>query len=393
MYFQLSESLKRKFIWELRRFWQYHPKYRDVVDHIQGKFSFEERPQYGIVVKNSGGSQLSMSADNYRGIVESYVYKALFKNHPGVAVEWVREDALAVQNNGGRFPSPPGVYYLDLTEDNVFYVDRLLEVTHEQVVLTDGRTGQLQHAPLDQSIRLYEMPSGFLLVEDTNYTVSDTGVITLNRELNKGQWLSADYRYPGETTGPHNLTPMYANNTVIPGVVIAFGRRNEKGDRVAIVVQDVRQPAAQEYGGRWNLSLDFDITARDVYAQQELYDQTVQFVWGVLKNRMSDQGVEIIDISLGGESEEIYDENGDDHFYNAAFSLTVETEWAIWMPLTRTLRQAAAWTHTRAGEVGNMTDEEVQGQVCDIKEIVEAVGLEQVVDPFFFIGNGFEVIK
>jgi len=73
LYFQLSEALKRKFVLELRQYWAYHPRHRDIVDHIQGKFSFEERPQSGIIVKNGGGSHVNMSADNYRGSVQTFV--------------------------------------------------------------------------------------------------------------------------------------------------------------------------------------------------------------------------------------------------------------------------------------------------------------------------------
>jgi len=56
MYFRLTEALKQRFIDELRRFWSYHPRYNgsaassdedcsavNLVDNIQGKFSFEEQ--------------------------------------------------------------------------------------------------------------------------------------------------------------------------------------------------------------------------------------------------------------------------------------------------------------------------------------------------------------
>ncbi len=393
MYFQLTEALKRRFIKELRRYWSYHPRFRDIVDNIQGKFAFTERPQLGIIVKNGGGSLVNMSADNFRGTVESYVLKAMVGNFPGVAVEWIREDSAAIRRNNGRFPSAPGVYYLVLTEDEEFMVHPLLDVSHEQVTLIDPTSAQLQRAPLADSVRLFEMPSGFLLTEGTNYTVSETGAITLVRPLSTSQWLVADYRFPGEVTGPHRIAPMHANNRAIPGVVIAFGTRSEKGDRVAIVVQDIRRPCALEYGGRWSLSLDFDVIARDVFDQQEILDKTVMYLWGIARNRLSSEGIEIMDLSLGGESEEVYDETGDDYFYNATFSLTVETEWAVWVPLAATIRQAAALTHARAGEIGNMTDDEVIGQVCDIKEMLEQIGLEQVTDPFFFVGEGYELIR
>ena len=120
MFYQLTESIKRRIILELRKFWQHHPKYPELVNNIQGKYSFEERPQYGIIVKISGGSRVDMSADNYRGVVKSYVYLTKVNNKPGFSLEWVREDSRAIQDNGGVFPSQAGVYYIDLIEDNEF---------------------------------------------------------------------------------------------------------------------------------------------------------------------------------------------------------------------------------------------------------------------------------
>ena len=54
-----------------------------------------------------------------------------------------------------------------------------------------------------------------------------------------------------------------------------------------------------EYGGRWDLTMDFDVVSRDVYAQQEIADQTIVYIWGVLRPYLSSEGLEITD-SLGG---------------------------------------------------------------------------------------------
>jgi len=167
MYFQLTGALKRRFIEELRRYWSYHPKYRDDLV-IQGKFSFKERPQHGIIVKTSGGNRVDFSADNYIGIIESYCLLTKVKNKPGLSCEWVREDSTAIQNNNGQFPSLPGFYYVDIVEENgsnVFYVDPLINIFHEPVTLTDSSTAQLATVPVAGSLRLYEMPSGFRLLE------------------------------------------------------------------------------------------------------------------------------------------------------------------------------------------------------------------------------------
>jgi hypothetical protein len=410
----LTEAVKRRFIEELRRYWSHHPKYRDdLVQNIQGKFSFKERPQHGIIVKTSSGNRVDLSADNYIGVIESYCLLTRVKNKPGFSVEWVREDSIAIQQNNGYFPSAPGIYYLDIVAaseadvsagvcstpgDLVFYVDPLVEVFHEPVTLVDDQHGQLVHPPA-RYLRLFEMPSGFRLVEGVNYTLdldagsNITGGITLTTALTGGRWLQADYRYQAESSGPYPIREMHANNVAIPGVVIAFGRRAEAGDQVAVMVHDIRRPAYMEYGGKWELSLDCDVMSRDVFAQQEIVDQTVVYLWGVLRSYLSHQGIEITDVTMGGESEEIYDENGDDYFYNANFTLTVQTDWSIHVPIDGWLRMAAPLTPQQHQEIAGMTDDELKGQDGNVKAL-EALGLQAVEDPFWSGRPGtFEMVK
>lgn len=406
--------MKRRFIEELRRYWSYHPKYRDdLVQNIQGKFSFKERPQHGIIIKTGSGNRVDLSADNYMGVIESYCLLTKVKNKPGLSVEWVREDAVAVQNNNGYFPSLPGIYYLDIVNatpedvsagacsrvgDLLFYVDPLIEVMHEPVTLIDETHAQLIHPPA-RWLRLYEMPSGFRLVEGTNFTLDRdpggnvTGGLTLMTPLTGGRWLQADYRYQAESRGPFPIYEMHANNTAIPGVVLAFGRRAEAGDQLAVMVHDIRRPAYFEYGGKWEMSLDCDVMSRDVHAQQEIVDQTVIYLWGVLRSHLSHQGIEITDVSMGGESEEVYDENGDDYFYNASFSITAQTDWSIHVPIDGWLRMAAPLTPAQHAEIAAMSDDELKGQDGSIK-MLEALGVEAVQDPFWSGRAGtFPMIK
>jgi hypothetical protein len=397
MYFQLTEALKRRFIEELRRYWSYHPKYRDdLVQNIQGKFSFKERPQHGIIIKTGSGNRVDLSADNYIGVVESYCLMTRVKNKPGLSVEWVREDSVAIQNNNGYFPSPPGLYYLDVQEEGgslVFYVDPLVEVFHEPVSMIDTTSGQLQQTPVTGSLRLYEQPSRFQLVEGVNYDLNATGGITLTNPLTGGRWLQADYRYPTPSTGPYPITEMHANNVAIPGVVIAFGRRAQAGDQVAIMVHDIRRPAYMEYGGKWELTLDCDVMSRDVHAQQEIVDQTVIYLWGVLRSHLSHKGIEITDVSMGGESEEVYDENGDDYFYNANFTITCQTDWSIHVPIDGWMRQAAPLTRAQAAQIAALSDDDLRGEDGNIKGL-EALGVEAVQDPFWSGRRGtFEMVK
>jgi len=385
MYFFLTEAIKRRFVLELRRYWMYHPKYRDIVDHIQMKYSFRERPQYGIVLKSSSANQVVLSADNFQGTVMSYIHLAKVENYPGLSVEWVREDARAIQNNGGVFPSSPGIYYIDLTSAAEFYVDPLLDATDESVTKVSDTSWQLQHSFLNGTLRLYEMPSSIPLEEGVNYTADpSTGDITLVQGLTGSRYLSADYRYPGTSTGPWAILENHSQNTAIPGVVLAFGRRMEAGDRLAVVVQDRRQPSALEYGGRWEINIDFDIIARDPYSQMELADQTVLYLFGVARNRLSTEGIEITNVSMGGESEEVYDENADDYYYNASISVTVQTDWSIQVPLTATIRRVTPQTSEQQAQVAAQTDDELADNTGQTSfHLAEGLGLQSLQDPFF----------
>lgn len=334
VYFYISEALKRKIIGELRDYWSNHPRYPDLVDNIQGKYAFTERPQYGIIVKVSSANKVQFSADNFIGTVQSYVTSATLPGYQGTSIEWVREDSLAIQANEGIFPSPPGIYYCEMTGDNQFHIDPLLDVADERVMMVSSTEGSLERVPYQDSLRLYELPSSRPLHHGTDYTVASDGqTIHLVVPLETGLSISADYRYPGVSTGPWDVKPQTGYNKPIPGVVMVFGRRYFKGDRFAVLVSRTREDAYHEYGGKWSMSVDLEVIARDVNAQMELADQTLMFLWATSRSRLIDQGIDIQDVSLGGETEEVYDENADDYFYNASISVSVETDWSLQVPL------------------------------------------------------------
>lgn len=342
---------------------------------------------------------MDLSADNYIGIVESYVYLTKFKDCPGLTLEWVREDARAIQDNGGVFPSPPGIYYIDMIEEEQFMVDRLLDRQREPVTMSDNQTGMLVYPPVAGTLRLFEMPAGFQLIEGQHYTLTPnsegnpSGEIQLSNPLTNGRFLSADYRYVGPTTGPHVMHPNFANNEVIPGVVLAFGNRNKKGDRQAVVVQAYRQPAALEYGGRWDISLDIEVMAQDIDAQEEIHDASVIYCWGILKSYLSSEGIEMTSLELGGESEEVRDSTGDDYSFQANFSMTLQTDWSIHVPLALYLRQVSPLTREKAIRLASLPDDRLHEVGSNIA-VIEAMGLEAMTDPFFIGRNStFEMIK
>lgn len=382
--------MKRRFISELRRYWSYQPRYRDLVDNIQGKFSFRgDRPQRSIVIKAGSASQEVLSADNFIGTVHSYIFLCKYRTAPGLSVEWVREDAGAIQRNGGMFPSPPGIYYIEVQTDPddpdgfIFFVDPLLDSRGEAVQMISPTVGQLAQVPYSGSLRLFEQPSQFLLSDPASYTLDETtGRINLVAPLLQGHYLVADYRYQGTSTGPHVARPNYANSTAIPGVVLAFGTRMQDKDALSVVVQPIRSISALEYGGRWDVSLDFEVSARDVEDQEAIADQSVIYIYGILRSYLPAEGMEITEVSLGGESEETYDDNADDYFYTSSFSLTVQTDWFVWVPIQGYIRDAIPLTLEQSKAIEGLSEEELQGMTGNIK-MLASIGLEVISDPFF----------
>lgn len=398
----MTEQIQRKFISELRKYWSYHPRYQDIVEHIQGKYSFRERPQYGIVLKNSAGNQTQLAADNFQGTVQSYVYLAHVENYPNLSIEWVRENAIAIQNNNGFFPSPPGVYFIDFCDENgvptdsEFFVDPLLDVTDETPIQINATQYQLQQGKfLANTLRVYRMPGNIRLYDGPNYTADpNTGEIELIDELDEGEFISADYRCPAESTGPWKVQEDYALVEPVPGAVLAFGRRITKGDRLAVVVQPTRTIAALEYGGRWDLTLDIDVIARDPLSQREILDQTSLYLWATARPRLSSQGIEILSVNMGGETEEVYDENADDWYYNGSLSLQLQTDWSIHVPLGIVIRGVepgggapivpgtAPLTPPYIQQIAGLTDEQIAQIQTNIKMLAN-LGLRAPWDPWY----------
>ena len=390
MYYFLTEQITRTFIEELRKYWSYHPKYQDIVDNIQGKYSFTERPQFGIILTNSSGNQVQLAADNFQGTVESYVSLAHVENYVGLSIEWVREDAVAIQNNDGHFPSLPGIYFIELCDeygqptDKSFMLDPLLFVRDETPQkVTDLQWQLLNGKYLAKTLDVFHMPGNILLHEGINYTADPaTGVIDLIIPLDEPEdFLSADYRYPAPTTGPWEIQENRALTQPLPGAVLAFGRRITPGDRLAVVIGEKRGITALEYGGRWDLSLDMTVVARDVLSQREILDQSALHLWANARPRLSTQGVEILGVSMGGETEEVYDENADDYFYNATFSLQLQVDWANWVPVDIAIRRVIPQSPDLAVQIAGLTDDEV-ASIKNNFVLLEQLGLRSASDPF-----------
>lgn len=331
MFHHLTLAVRDRMIKELQQYWQDHPRYTTLAQNIQGKYAFDERPQFGMIVKTGGASNTVLSPDNFIATVEGYVVLASVVGKKSVAIEWVREDSFVKPNKG--------VYHVKVSKaagDDPYKYDLNLDVYQYQkentLIFTDPTTIELLEDPVENSFRLVENPSGRLL-ESSEYTRNGT-TVTLTEAVPRGLGLRAQYTYKEpDAIGPISVWPDQVYREIIPGCLIAIGRWIEDGDEQVIIVEEDRQATYHEYGGRWDISVDIDLVTRDVHSQADIADRTVVWLWSELRPKLSNLGLEVSDVSLGGEGEEVYDDNADDYFYTASMSLSIQADWFMHFPL------------------------------------------------------------
>jgi hypothetical protein len=355
VYYYLVQSMKRRLLLELKDSFSKHPVYDKIVPFIENKFSFDQRPQFGIVCKNSNATKVSLAADNFIGPVMSHVMLA-YVGEPKYPIEWVVEDKPCIDKNNGVMPINPGLYYIEILEApeiaqgvGHFCVDPLIEVPNEAVLyaVTGTETSaQLEHPPLPGTLRLWEN-NRYRLTEGTDYFVNyEDGSITFAQNgqgplLAPGSYITAGYYFSVETIGPVPFTWNQANFTTLPGVIMAFGKRARAGDKVAVKVWPDRVHAANATGGRFDLTFDLEIISQDPHQMEEIVDLAVMYLWGVKRPILSFEGIEITEVGMGGEVEETYDEQAKLMYYMGSMNVTINTPWEIHHPVPLTLTKVA----------------------------------------------------
>ena len=350
MYYYLTGSLKRRLILELQDSFARHPVYDKIVPFIQNKYAFTERPRFGIVVKGSGANKVQLSADNFMGVVQSHVMLA-YVNQPTYPIEWVREDLARIEANKNVFPTLPGVYYVEIltvptnvSEEGTFAVDPLLTVTDEPLLrFTYGEhEAQLQQIPVQKTLRLWEN-NRILLLEGKDYDIDySNGKVLLKYSGSQNGNIIADYRYAAPSMGPIPFKWNTSDFSTLPGVVMAFGKRARVGDKVAVVTYQDRVDTANAYGGKNEVNFELDVITTDPNQMEEIADLVVMYLWGEKKPVLEFEGIEIVDLSIGGESEEAFDETAELFYYMASMSIQLRADWEIHIPLPLTVSRVTA---------------------------------------------------
>jgi hypothetical protein len=343
----LTNATKKRLIGELRSILYEHPRYRSDSNNVVNKFSFKERPQRGVIISGTSGDRVGLSANDYIGRLTSFVMLTPYQDFPGTTLEWVRENFPLLEQYSKRreiFPSPPGAYLVEIQSlpnltnntPGKFVVKPYITVNGEPLlILSDpaGNEAQITNIPIyEGALRLW-LNGRRPLLQDVDYSVDwENGTIVFLKDLPSDAVVEADYRYSLPERGPFDFNLEKTNVDAIPGAVIAFGDRAQDCDKMVVVVTDSRTEVAEVFGGKFEIHFDLTVFSRDAEDREKLSDYIIHRVldkklaWGY-------EGLELLDISPGGESEEIYNAEIDDYYYDSAVSLTIRVDWESYVSL------------------------------------------------------------
>lgn len=342
----LVAATKKRVIQEIRKILYDHPKYRADSQNVLTKYSIKERPRRGVIVMNASADQVKLSSSNYVGRLSSFCMLTPFRGAPGTTIEWVRENYPVLEEydrDRTVFPTPPGVYIVEVQTlpdeatgtPGQFNITPHITVTNEELLVIPTSTGaeaQLGNDGIyDGSLRLWLYGRRPLLV-DVDYVVDPDGLIMFLKSLPDDATIYADYRYVLPTQGPYEYAYETPNVTAIPGAILAFGDRAQDCDRMAVVVTEDRVDVAEIYGGKFEVNFDLTVYGRDPEDREKMSDYIViKFL--ELQNYLGFEGLELLDISPGGESEEAYNAETDEYYYETSVAIRMRVDWAIHVPL------------------------------------------------------------
>ena len=418
MYNSLLFAVKRKILDEVEGAFATHPAFSEKVT-VRNKFPYEERLQYGVVIRNASASTIRLSPDNFMSDLFSLCTIFTDPGYPGTTVEWVRENQgnvtievtedvstqfdgtirvfhtdfpilqgegnteyadspgqVTVKLNGdpvqaeyvsggdnevwlSRAPQAsdvisityckraivhPGLFTIDLIEEKKFTVSAVYIIENEVVIeRTTGIESEVSlaygniEAGSDDIVLGYTDNQGRIesMERTVDYNIDLTdGKISFLKPLMKNYAIYADYRYtpPNYPPGPWTFEEYKENTLAIPGVVISIGRRYQQGDQQIVRVSQTREQQAKIYGGHWEMSLDLGVISKDPMQMEQMTDRIVEYLWGVRKNVLENEGLTFNAVEPTGEAEEVHIDVTGDLYYESSVSINVMSEWQLFEP-------------------------------------------------------------
>ena len=196
------------------------------------------------------------------------------------------------------------------------YVDQRVEdVVPVSAVFDPATKYSIFHSAEPLVPDFFEVYQGNTLLDPNSYYVDyPSGMFTFLDIPLIGKEYKVSYRYSKGTSGPYEVTPNSVRDDILQGVLLYFGYDFNVGDKAVVLVGNQRKDCMDEYGGKWQMSVEFAVTTPDFMATEEIADELLMFFQTRLKPLFDAQGMFVEDVSHGGESDEIEDEaTGETH--------------------------------------------------------------------------------
>jgi hypothetical protein len=332
---QLGESLKGLLLDGLRHHFQYTDEFPGIVEKIRPSGSYEQAPSMGIVVASSGGDFIRNEASNFYGYQSSKTILCAVNEKPSITIDYVIRD-----HNSDL--APPGAYFVHVTtynrDHNVgFYtITPYLSMPKERHVLDVNDQFTLSEIPFNNTVRVFLLNGVDKVFVPSEYWTQDTTderLFTVDTEYIDAdlQYLEVDYLHLGETSQPVPFTSDSLQYT-IPGVGFKIGKRSVSGDQQIVMVYDSPIPAYQVFGGFADLSFEITVFARDSETRTRIATAVSLYVHSMFRTNLTKLGLQLNEVSIGGEEEDSYDDIAGDSLYTSSISLSCVGYWKQYIP-------------------------------------------------------------
>lgn len=343
MFYVVSNAVKKRLTLVFQDILAKHPIFEKT--KVYTKFPQDERPKTALIIRSISGASQKLSLDNFIAIHRGFCSLANLKGIPGNSIEWVRDD----QDHTNQMSSP-GFYIVKITNHDpntnnfTFTVDPYLIADDEQLNITYIKNKEgaiLKNHPVNPNSEIiYSQSHQFEFKRDIDYTIDySSGEILFSASVKKYELITIDYQILSSQLGPFTTEYYALDNKAIPGIVIAFGDRLKVGDEQVVVVEKQQTTVSKVFGGRWQMSVDIIGIAQDPDQQERLVDFAITSLWADYQDALANEGINIIDFSLSGESEDLEVEIPEEYNYTGGISFTVETDWEIFVPMISELRR------------------------------------------------------
>jgi hypothetical protein len=249
----------------------------------------------------------------------------------------------------------PSASFIPPIAQGVLFRPRVLDHQNVMTLILDGieyaiifEPGMYKDAVEIRDRIQDQLPVGVTLVlqDGGEYTVDNvTGAVTFHVAFSPGDHVIADYSYHGPSRGPIAVKKNQEVRHAVEGAMIALGESFEDKDKCFILILPHRVHTADLYGGKTEISLDFDIIARDPMDRESLVDILTMYFHHYENERFAEEGLGITSVSGGGESEEVYDDVGDDYFYKSSVSVSLQSDWEVAVPRPLTIEKILPVTY------------------------------------------------